>query len=195
MLATKPAVPKLMVCDLEDLLHDRDAESDLLETWMAWDHEHRPLLLFHSRLSLEELQRSLPASVLPPADFLVGGGTSMLVRFSFWNQGPDGEIECSRSSVVSDARQLLASMATQALSNVTAHGAPVTPEFPQVETAILTTSGLSVTFGSAGSSKRPQSCSAILSWIVCQLNLEASEICTYVRQRQIRRPRLRLSTR
>jgi hypothetical protein len=84
------APPKLMVCDLDDgILADLDLQANLLETWLTWTDANRPLLLFHSRMSIDELERDLPATTLPPADFLVGAGVSMLARLTRWHDASE----------------------------------------------------------------------------------------------------------
>ncbi|UVC08248.1 hypothetical protein IHQ71_24350 [Rhizobium sp. TH2] len=132
--------PKLVVCDLDqNLLHNREAESVLLDTWMMWERGHRPLLLFHSARTTDELQRLLPSSVLPPPDFLIGGGTGLLVRHSFWNHKHSEE--CGGEFAGFAPERLLASMASKALAQLNSPLEDVASPFPKVETAALTLAG------------------------------------------------------
>lgn len=170
--------PKLVVCDLDrELLHNRPAEAALLDTWMAWGRGHRPMLLFHSARSIEELQHLLPSSVLPPADFLIGGGRAMLVRHSFWNNDDRDE---ERGAFAGFAPEhLLASMASGALAQLSIPADPTVKEFPKVESAVLTMAGLSITFAANEKSGRSNGPSVALAWLLAQLQLETTELRTY----------------
>lgn len=172
---------KLIVCDLDQgLLSDFDAETELLEYWMAWEDASRPLLLFHSRLSLDELQRMLPATNLPPPNFLIGAGTSMLVRFTSWQQIHSDQSEQPGRWAGLNPEQMLAVVTSRALLELGSSDANKATGFPQLTHAALTTSGLSVVFGSSGMQDRRQSSNAALSWIVNHLKFDVGEIRTYV---------------
>jgi len=185
--------PKLVVCDLDqNLLHSREAESALLDTWMTWERGHRPLLLFHSGRTVDELQALLPSSVLPPPDFLIGGGTGMLVRHSFWNHGSE---EHGAQFAGFTPEHLLASMATKALAQLTSPEEEGVSQFPKVENAVLTMAGLSVTFASTGKRARRSTPHAPLAWLLAQLKLDASEIRTYPTVEQFQSRRLNAAAR
>ena len=170
---------KLIVCDLDQgLLSDFDAETELLEYWMAWEDASRPLLLFHSRLSLDELQRMLPATNLPPPNFLIGGGTSMLVRFTSWQQIHAEHGQQPGRWAGLNPEQMLAVVTSRALLELGSSDAGKTSGFPQLTHAALTTSGLSVSFGSSGMDRRHSS-NAALSWILNHLKFDIGEIRTY----------------
>lgn len=185
-MVSKSRLPKLMVCDLDHgLLGNQDAETELFETWMAWDEESRPLLLFHSQMSLPRLQDALPATSLPPANFLLGAGTSMLVRFTFWQQihsGAPGQPDLWSGL---DAEQLLTVVATRALSELGHSKSDTTVGVARIENAVLTPSGLSVIFASSGRAKQDNA-SVALSWILKQLTFDAREVRAYFPSDQIR---------
>lgn len=186
--------PKLVVCDLDqNLLHDRDAESALLDTWMMWERGHRPLLLFHSARTVEELQHLLPSSVLPPADFLIGGGSGMLVRHSFWNH--DHTADNAGEFAGFAPEHLLASMASKALAQLNTPFDAAASKFPKVESAVLTMAGLSVTFASNGRRARRSAPHAPLAWLLAQLQFDASEIRTYTAGEQPQPRRLNAAAR
>lgn len=170
--------PKLVVCDLDqNLLHNRNAESALLDTWMMWERGHRPMLLFHSARTIDELQHLLPSSVLPPPDFLIGGGTGMLVRHSFWNHD---HVEDRGGEFAGFAPEhLLASMASKALAQLNSPEDAVASQFPKVENAVLTMAGLCVTFASTGKRARRSSPHAPLAWLLAQLKFDTNEVRTY----------------
>lgn len=175
--------PKLVVCDLDqNLLHNPEAESALLDTWMKWERGHRPLLLFHSARTVDELQSLLPSSVLPPPDFLIGGGTGLLVRHSFWNH--DSEEYGARFAGFAP-EHLLASMASKALAQLNSLEGDVASQFPKVENAVLIMAGLSVTFVSTGKRTRRSAPHAPLAWLLAQLKVDASEIRTYCAEEQV----------
>lgn len=185
--------PKLVVCDLDqNLLHNREAESALLDIWMKWERGHRPLLLFHSARTVDELQSLLPSSVLPPPDFLIGGGTGMLVRHSFWNHD-SGELGAEFAGFAPE--HLLASMASKALAQLNAPEENVASQFPKVENAVLTMAGLSVTFASTGKRARRSAPHAPLAWLLAQLKVDASEIRTYSGEEQVQSRRLTVAAR
>jgi len=168
--------PKLVVCDLDqNLLHNRKAETALLDTWMRWERGHRPLLVFHSARAVDELQRLLPSSVLPPPDFLIGGGTGMLVRHSFWNHSDNYGPEFAGFA----PEHLLASMASRALAQLSSPMGEAAAQFPEVENAVLTMAGLSITFASNGKRARRSAPYAPLAWLLAQLRFDTSEIRTY----------------
>lgn len=180
MTASSPAPPKLIVCDLDQgLLGNQDAQGELLDTWMGWEDVSRPLLLYHSDLPLEELQRSLPTTILPPVNFLIGAGISMLVRFTFWQQIHPVESQQSCQWAGLNPEQLLGVVAARALSELKSTQPDGTLAFPRVQNAVLTASGLCVTFHAAGKSRRPNA-SVALSWLLNQLNFDAREVRTYV---------------
>jgi hypothetical protein len=184
--AGRSCPPKLMVCDLDQrLLGHPDAEAELFETWMAWEDESRPLLLFHSQMPLVRLQDVLPATNLPPANFLIGAGTSMLVRFTFWQQIHSDELRQSDRWSGLDAEQLLTVVATRALSELERARDDKAGGFPKIENAVLTTSGLSVMFASSGRARRDNA-SVALSWLLKQLKFDAREMRTYHPADQIR---------
>jgi hypothetical protein len=186
-------MPKLVVCDLDqNLLHNREAESALLDTWMTWERGHRPLLLFHSARPVDQLQSLLPSSVLPPPDFLIGGGTGMLVRHSFWNHGAE---EHGAQFAGFAPEHLLASTASKALAQLNSPEEDVTSPFPKVENAVLTMAGLSVTFVSTGKRARRSAPHAPLAWLLAQLKLDASEIRTYSAGEQLHSRRRNAATR
>jgi hypothetical protein len=186
--------PKLVVCDLDqNLLHNRGAESALLDTWMTWERGHRPLLLFHSARTVDELQSLLPSSVLPPPDFLIGGGTGMLVRHSFWNHDHSGDHGVEFAGFAPE--HLLASMASKTLAQLNSPEENVASQFPKVENAVLTMAGLSVTFASTGKRARRSAPHAPLAWLLAQLKLDASEIRTYSAEDQVQGRRLNAAAR
>jgi hypothetical protein len=185
--------PELVVCDLDQgLLGNEAAEAELLETWMSWEDGSRPLLLFHSQLSLEKLQNALPSTSLPPVNFLVGAGTSMLVRFALWQHIYSDESRQSGKSAGLDPGQLLTVAISRALYESKFSKAAEKQEFPHVENAILTTSGLSVTFASPGRNKRAN-VSMALSWILKQLKFDANEVRTYASSARSMMPPPRLN--
>lgn len=185
--------PKLVVCDLDrNLLHNREAESALLDTWMMWERGHRPLLLFHSATKVDELQSLLPSSVLPPPDFLIGGGNGMLVRHSFWNHDPE---EHAAEFAGFAPEHLLASMASKALAQLSSPDEEDGSQFPKVENAVLTMAGLSVTFASTGRRARRSAPNAPLAWLLAQLKLDASEIRSYASMEQFQTRRLNAAAR
>lgn len=175
---TSTITPKLVVCDLDkDLLNNREAETELLDTWMTWERGHRPLLLFHSTRDIDELQHLLPSSVLPPPDFLIGGNSGMLVRHSFWNHE---NAENSSGPIAGFAPEhLLASMASRALTQLNASETLDAPGFPKVESAVLTMAGLSVTFASERKNRRPVGPNAPLAWLLAQLQFDTTEVRAY----------------
>lgn len=186
--------PKLVVCDLDqNLLHNRKAETALLDTWMMWERGHRPLLLFHSARTLDELQRLLPSSVLPPPDFLIGGGTGMLVRHSFWNHDHSDDRGAEFAGFAPE--HLLASMASRALAQLSSPSEGATAHFPQVENAVLTMAGLSVTFASNGKRSRRSAPHAPLAWLLAQLKFDTSEIRTYSAEERVESRRLNATAR
>ena len=175
-----PDNPKLIVCDLDQgLLDDFDAETELLEYWMAWEDLSRPLLLFHSRLSLDELQRLLPTTNLPPPNFLIGAGTSMLVRFTSWQQVHTDENRQPGRWAGLNPEQMLAVVTSRALLELGSSDADKVPRFPQLTHAALTTSGLSVAFAPSGIRDRRNNSNAALSWILNHLKFDLGEIRTY----------------
>lgn len=185
--------PKLVVCDLDqDLLHNRAAESALLDTWMKWERGHRPLLLFHSARTVDELQSLLPSSVLPPPDFLIGGGTGMLVRHSFWNHGSE---EYGARFAGFAPENLLAAMSSKALAQLNSLEEDVASQFPKVENAVLTMAGLSVTFASTGKRARRSAPHAPLAWLLAQLKVDSSEIRTYSAEYLVQGRRLEAAAR
>jgi hypothetical protein len=181
--------PKLIVCDLDDLMGNRDAESDLLENWIAWEGENRPLLLFHSRLSLDELSRALPITALPPPHFLVGAGISMMVRYTF-----QGHTHSGNSTRDGLEERLLATVVSAALSEVETPE-PEAAVFPRVRLAVLTTAGLSVTFGSSGKPSRRPNPSAVLSWLLHHLDFDSTEVRMHVPASETTTRRLRTMAR
>lgn len=186
--------PKLVVCDLDqNLLHNREAESVLLDTWMMWERGHRPLLLFHSSRTVDELQRLLPSSVLPPPDFLIGGGTGMLVRHSFWNHDHSEDRGDELAGFAPE--HLLASMASKAIVQVNSPLKDVASPFPKVEAAALTMAGLSITFASNGKRTRRSAPHAPLAWLLAQLKFDTSEIRTYSAEEQVLDRRLNAAAR
>lgn len=186
--------PKLVVCDLDqNLLHNREAESALLDVWMTWERGHRPLLLFHSARTVDELQSLLPSSVLPPPDFLIGGGAGMLVRHSFWNHDRSGEHGAEFAGFAPE--HLLASMASKALAQLNSPKENIASRFPKVENAVLTMAGLFVTFASTGKRARRSAPHAPLAWLLAQLKVDPSEIRTYTAEELVQTRRLTIAAR
>jgi hypothetical protein len=168
------APPKLMVCDLDDgILADLEVQANLLETWLTWSDASRPLLLFHSRMSIDELDRDLPATTLPPADFLVGAGGSMLARLSRWQNSGADERPPSGPWARRAPEQLIEDILARARLEMRV-AEPPAREFPRVQSAALTASGLRVSFGIDG--KRRQNPNAVISWILKQLQFDPSEV-------------------
>jgi hypothetical protein len=185
--------PKLIVCDLDQgVLADVEAQSNLLESWMVWADGSRPLLLFHSRMSIDELDRDLPTTTLPPADFLVGAGVSMLARLSRWQNSGVDERPPSGPWARRAPDQLIEDILSQARLEMSI-AEPSAGEFPRVQSAALTASGLLVSFGISG--KRRQNPNAVISWILKQLQFDPSEVRRFTSPIRTMRRQARLTAR
>jgi hypothetical protein len=186
-------VPKLIVCDIDQgVLGNSSAESDLLENWMGWNDIDRPLLLLHSKMLLEELQRRLLATTLPPADFLIGAGTSLLVRFTQWQMPDPGHAARPGPWTDLDPHQLIEAILSQARLEMKNAEATSSDVFPNVQNASLTTSGLLVTFGAPAKAARRRNASVALNWILGQLKFAPWEVSVFDEPGQVaaRRPRM-----
>jgi hypothetical protein len=170
--------PKLIVCDVDDsTLSDASAQNSLLETWVGWPNGDRPLILYHSTMDVGDLDRRLLATTLPPADFLLGGGASMLVRLERWR---GAELEAEPKDESSSRRgpgQLIEEIMVQARQEIGRSAAPAT-EFPRVQSVVLTAAGLLVVFA-AGEKVRRRNPNAVISWIVQQLQFEPGDVRSF----------------
>ena len=59
------------------------------EAWTDLDERRRPLLVYNSGRLLDDMRKLLPATNLPPAEILIGGVGTMLLRFSCLGDGVD----------------------------------------------------------------------------------------------------------
>ena len=167
--------PKLVVCDVDEgLLSDVMVQNDLLEEWTAWNDANRPLVLFHSRMPVGELERGLLSTTLPPADFLVGAGVSLLVRLGRWHDTGAGEHAQDGHWARRDPQQLIEDIMTQARFEMSV-AASSQSHFPRVQSAALTASGLLVTFA-LGQKARRNNSSPVISWILKQLQFAPGEV-------------------
>jgi hypothetical protein len=195
MLGISPP-PKLIVCDLDqDVLGKRDTESDVLENWMAWNDANRPLLLLHSKMPLDELQRRLLTTTLPPADFLIGAGTSLLVRFTQWQAPAAGQAPEPGPWADLDPHQLIEAILSQARLEMKNAEAASSDAFPTVQSAALTTSGLLVTFGAPARRARRRDAGIALGWILNQLKFDPGDVCIFARPGRTAAHRLRMAGR
>lgn len=186
--------PKLVVSDVDQgLLRDVAAQNDFLNDWMAWNDANRPLVLFHSRLPLAELERALLSTTLPPADFLVGAGVFMLVRLGRWHDAEVGERSQGGPWARRQPQQLIEDILAQARLEMSA-AASSQSHFPRVQSAALTASGLLVTFG-LGEKARRNNSSAVISWILKQLQFEPGEVRSFTTTRHVMSRRTRLTAR
>ncbi|CAN7715882.1 HAD-IIB family hydrolase [Rhizobium sp. LjRoot98] len=81
---------RLFAADLDGtLVGDREAEACFFEAWTSIEETRRPLLVYNSGRLLDDIRRLLPATNLPPAEVLIGGVGTMLLRFSCLGDGND----------------------------------------------------------------------------------------------------------
>lgn len=173
------APPKLIVCDVDDgTLSDAAAQSSLLETWMEWPNGHRPLMLYYSTMNVGDLDRRLLATTLPPADFLLGSGASMLVRLERW-RGAEFEMEPKdESRSRRGPGQLIEEIMVQARQEIGRSAAVPATEFPRVQSVVLTAAGLLVDFA-ADEKVRRRNPNAVISWIVKQLQFDPGDVRSF----------------
>lgn len=79
---------RLFSADLDGtLVGSREAEAHFFEAWMSIDEGARPLLVYNSGRLLDDIRQLLPQTNLPPADVLIGGVGTMLLRFQCLGEG------------------------------------------------------------------------------------------------------------